>query len=74
MHEGGRRNARVVGPWKRDSALEIHEEFASRAARAVPLQSPNIEEPAGSTDVEAAEESGLTGHTLPYKRHFLPPA
>lgn len=56
MHEGGRRNARVIGPWKRDAVFEIREEFGSRAARIARVQGRAEEERVGSTVIEEATE------------------
>ena len=58
MHEGGRRNPRVVVPWAREAAFDIREEFGSRAAR---LREQTAEEPVEGTDIKEPSEDGATG-------------
>ena len=58
MHEGGRRNARVVVPWTRDAAFDIREEFGSRAARAARPQEPSVVESSETADVEQPTGDG----------------
>jgi hypothetical protein len=52
MHEGWRRNPRVVVPWARDAAFDIRQEIGSRAARAAQPREETTEEAVGSTDIE----------------------
>ena len=58
MHEGGRRNPRVVAPWVRDAAFDIREEFASRAVRTARAGDQTSEEPVESADIEDPKEDG----------------
>jgi hypothetical protein len=58
MHEGGRRNPRVVVPWARDAAFDIREEFGARAVRAARLREQPREEPVESTDTGEPTDDG----------------
>jgi hypothetical protein len=55
MHEGGRRNPRVVVPWARDAAIDIREEFGTRAVRAARLQEQPAEESPAEESVDGTE-------------------
>ena len=56
MHEGGRRNPRVVR-WARDAAFDIRQEIGSRAARAAQSREETTDEAVGSTDIEDEKDA-----------------
>jgi hypothetical protein len=61
MHEGGRRNPRVVVPWTRDAAFDIRQEIGSRAVRPRQPQEEATEETLGNTDIEENDVAATAG-------------
>ena len=61
MHEGGRRNPRVVVPWARDAAFDACQEIGSRAARAAQPREKTADEAVGSTDIEDEKDAAAGG-------------
>jgi hypothetical protein len=61
MHEGGRRNPRVIVAWARDATFDIRQEIGSRAVRPRQPQEEATEETLGNTDIEENDVAATAG-------------